>query len=418
MEVVHAEERAPSPRLHEPRSAGVRAGQPARGRQGRALRALLALAEVAAPAVPRRVSRTATLAAAGARLATSAPSGCTSRSSSSTATTRWPSSAACTWPAKALEHPHQGARVGPADGLSRAVDALRPYADRPGGRYRYHVPAELAGALHERYVATLDRRSTTYALAAAPARVLRAQAPAGGRRVGGGLPHRRSGPRRSTRCAACCPAATRPNVGHLRHRPGLRAAAAAHARAPAGRGAAYADWMLEELRKVIPAFLRRVDLPERGGRGPPIWTRRARPPGPSPGAAGAGGGPGAVEPEEVALTDFDPDGEVKVVAAALYAVTTRSTIGPAASRRALSPERARRRAARLRRHAEEPPPPARPRLRADVLSLRRPRRLRRLPRPAAASPAHAGVAAALPPRTATSCRRPSARRAAPRTGRA
>src|SRR5207253_7858953 len=32
-----------------------------------------------------------------------------------------------------------------------------PYDDRPGGRYRYHVPVELTGALRERYVATLDR---------------------------------------------------------------------------------------------------------------------------------------------------------------------------------------------------------------------------------------------------------------------
>jgi hypothetical protein len=73
------------------------------------------------------------------------------------------------------------------------------------------------------------------------------------------------------------------------------------------------------LRKVIPSFLTRVDQPDRGVR----WTqyladtktstesvaermltgiqREARP--------------------EVTLTDFDPDGEVKVVAAALYAVS-------------------------------------------------------------------------------------------------
>src|SRR5689334_5789727 len=31
-----------------------------------------------------------------------------------------------------------------------------PYDDRPGGRYRYHVPAELAAPLCDRYVATLD----------------------------------------------------------------------------------------------------------------------------------------------------------------------------------------------------------------------------------------------------------------------
>src|SRR5438128_1881892 len=38
-----------------------------------------------------------------------------------------------------------------------------PYDDRPGGRYRYHVPAELSGALRERYVAVLDHAFTTYA---------------------------------------------------------------------------------------------------------------------------------------------------------------------------------------------------------------------------------------------------------------
>ena len=29
-----------------------------------------------------------------------------------------------------------------------------PYDDRPGGRWRYHVPAELTGPLRERYIAT------------------------------------------------------------------------------------------------------------------------------------------------------------------------------------------------------------------------------------------------------------------------
>src|SRR5213592_3497244 len=37
-----------------------------------------------------------------------------------------------------------------------------PYDDRPGGRYRYHVPAELDGPLRERYVRTLDRAFDTY----------------------------------------------------------------------------------------------------------------------------------------------------------------------------------------------------------------------------------------------------------------
>src|ERR671925_642841 len=36
------------------------------------------------------------------------------------------------------------------------------YDDRPHGRYRYHVPVELTGALRERYVETLDAMFDTY----------------------------------------------------------------------------------------------------------------------------------------------------------------------------------------------------------------------------------------------------------------
>src|SRR6266705_5403314 len=37
-----------------------------------------------------------------------------------------------------------------------------PYDDLVGGRYRYHVPAELTGPLRERYVATVDRAFEIY----------------------------------------------------------------------------------------------------------------------------------------------------------------------------------------------------------------------------------------------------------------
>ena len=73
--------------------------------QGRAVRALLAIAEVAAPAVSRRVRRAddaaAAPAAGGAGVGqSSAPSGSTSACSTTTATIRWRSSAACTWPSR------------------------------------------------------------------------------------------------------------------------------------------------------------------------------------------------------------------------------------------------------------------------------------------------------------------------------
>ena len=82
--------------------------------------------------------------------------------------------------------------------------------------------------------------------------------------------------------------------------------------------------MLAELRKVIPAFLARVDQPDRGGRWSelPRATREAT--ARSPRACSP-----TLEPQprdEVTLTDFDPDGEIKVVAAALYAASDLPTI--------------------------------------------------------------------------------------------
>ena len=81
----------------------------------------------------------------------------------------------------------------------------------------------------------------------------------------------------------------------------------------------YAELMLVELRKVIPAFLKRLERPERGG----VWSRYLAE---TAQAHRGGGGPllEGIEPEprpEVTLTDLDPDGEVKVVAAALYAAS-------------------------------------------------------------------------------------------------
>jgi thymidylate synthase ThyX len=79
----------------------------------------------------------------------------------------------------------------------------------------------------------------------------------------------------------------------------------------------YSDLILVELRKVIPAFLTRVDRPDRGGAWTDYlrWTRDA-----TADVAQALLDDQAAEPrDEVTLTDFDPDGETKVVAAALYA---------------------------------------------------------------------------------------------------
>jgi thymidylate synthase ThyX len=82
----------------------------------------------------------------------------------------------------------------------------------------------------------------------------------------------------------------------------------------------YADLMLEELRKVIPSFLRRVDLPDRGGRWSDYLERtreetRAL-------VASVFEEQPVDRSNPVVLNDFDPDGENKVVAAICYPLTT------------------------------------------------------------------------------------------------
>jgi len=87
----------------------------------------------------------------------------------------------------------------------------------------------------------------------------------------------------------------------------------------------YADMMLEELRKVIPSFLQRVDVPERGGEWTAylaatrdatarvverLWGDEGEP---SLAASTESGGT-----DEVTLLDFDPDGEEKVLVAACF----------------------------------------------------------------------------------------------------
>jgi thymidylate synthase ThyX len=193
-----------------------------------------------------------------------------------------------------------------------------PYDDRPEGRFRYHVPIELTGPLHTRYVSTLDEAFETYRAWLPRLRdFYAARHPRGA--------ESETVYRLSIRAKALdtlrglLPAATTSNVGI--YGPGqsyeqLLLRMRAH---PLAEVRTCADLMLVELRKVIPDFLRRVDLPERGG----TWsaylaeTRRATE------EVAARLLDGALpEPRgEVTLTDFDPDGEVKVVAAALYAVS-------------------------------------------------------------------------------------------------
>ncbi|HWE57675.1 MAG TPA: FAD-dependent thymidylate synthase [Acidimicrobiales bacterium] len=96
---------------------------------------------------------------------------------------------------------------------------------------------------------------------------------------------------------------------------------------PLPEARAYADLILEELRKVIPSWVKRVDVDDRGvahseylestGSAMQDLAHRLFTPDDAVGRAAAGGSP------EVELTGWDPDGEVKVVAAMLYPYTDR-----------------------------------------------------------------------------------------------
>ena len=74
--------------------------------------------------------------------------------------------------------------------------------------------------------------------------------------------------------------------------------------------------MLPELRKVIPAFLSRIDRKDRGVRWMSYLSSRRTDT--EKLAADLLNKTKTEERSEVTLTDFDPDGEIKVVAAALY----------------------------------------------------------------------------------------------------
>jgi thymidylate synthase ThyX len=219
-----------------------------------------------------------------------------------------------------------------------------PYDDRPGGRYRYHVPTELVGVLRERYVTTIDHAFDVYRewLPRLRAFYEARHPPQAG--------ESESVYRMTIRAKALdtlrglLPAATISNVGIYATGQAYEQLLLRMRAHPLAEVRACADLMLIELRKVIPAFLRRVDLPERGGAWSAylaetqVATRLAAERAlATPEAARATRLPPG-EVAEVTLSDFDPDGEVKVVAAALYAVTDRPDQELLAVARALTPE--------------------------------------------------------------------------------
>ena len=191
------------------------------------------------------------------------------------------------------------------------------YDARLGGRYRfYRDPALLSSRFGTRYVGDMDRMFDSYSLLLQ--RVtdhVRATVPRDARDSDFVY-------RMATRAKALdavrgvLPAAALSNVGIYGSGQAFEALLIRMRAHPLPEARHYAELMLAELRKVIPSFLRRVDMAERGGR----WTGYL--------ASTRENTAGLVESlfgstpvdaaESVELVDYDADAENKLLAAICY----------------------------------------------------------------------------------------------------
>ncbi len=189
------------------------------------------------------------------------------------------------------------------------------YDQKLGDRYRYLTPPEIAaGPLAAEYEATMTWLFDTYTSLVERVvpyyETLYPKTPDDSNFVW----------RSTIRAKACddirglLPASTLSNVGIFGTGQAYEMLLLRMRSHPLAEARHYADLMLTELRKVIPAFMRRVDQPERGGawsgyladvaaRMAELATRLEATPEARP---------------EVTLVDWDQDAELKTAAAALY----------------------------------------------------------------------------------------------------
>ncbi|HVR71519.1 MAG TPA: FAD-dependent thymidylate synthase [Vicinamibacteria bacterium] len=192
-----------------------------------------------------------------------------------------------------------------------------PYTQRDGGHWRYVVPPELGAfpALEARYVAGLDAAFETYSRWIEPTvSWLKRESPA----APGGSPAAYEATVRARALDALrglLPAATRSNVGIFGSGQAYEQLLVRLRAHPLAEARSCADALLVELRQVIPAFLTRVDRADRGLRTSAYLAETRA----TVEALAAEVLDGEAPPRpEVVLADHDPDGEMKVVAAALY----------------------------------------------------------------------------------------------------
>ena len=191
------------------------------------------------------------------------------------------------------------------------------YDSRLGGRYRYYRdPHALSSRFGTRYVGDMDRIFDVYS----------SSVTAVTEHIRTTVPRQAADSefvyRQATRAKALdatrgiLPAASMSNVGVYGTGQAFEAMLLRMRAHPLPEAQAYAELMLHELRKVIPSFLRRVDLPERGGQ----WSEYFE----STRTETAAivdrlfGGTPVEQVPSVTLVDWDPDAEDKLLAAICY----------------------------------------------------------------------------------------------------
>jgi thymidylate synthase ThyX len=210
------------------------------------------------------------------------------------------------------------------------------YDTRLGGRYRYYRDPELLRSGYgTRYIGEMDRLFDAYAqLVTRMDRFYRDEIP---KQPG----DRDFVYRQAIKAKAfdavrgVLPAASLSNVGIYGTGQAYESLLLRMRSHPLPESRAYADLMLSELRKVIPSFLKRVDLPDRGVETSEYLadTRDAV------SDIAARLFPDEVRPVDapvVELVDWDPDAEVKLVASMLYAHTNQPETTVEARVRAMS----------------------------------------------------------------------------------
>ena len=290
-----------------------------------------------------------------------------------------------------LERPHQGPAARTAGRLSGAVHPLHPLRPADAGRWRLPLLPRRARS------ASRTGRPWTSCSGSTPA----ASSPcspgprSAGRAARSPRPHggARSGPRPSTCCAGVLPAATLSHVGIFASGQAYEQLLLRLMASPLPEAREFGGMILEELGKVIPSFVARVERPDRGGEWIAYLRERRR-------ATERAVGQARARPPERRRRALGRAGR------------RRRRRGGAARGLAVRVRRRRRRRrsggriealdpleraeliAELAGERREPAPPPGPRLGGGSLPVRDRLRLRRLPRPPAAPDADLPVAAA------------------------